>query len=222
MNRVTLFLIVILSLWSNAASAHPAEDFNAFELPAYERLMGDSSWNNGEIKFYGASERAPYASLSNLEKYMIAGAVDPVSGTAYTPWQRQILTTALEYTRKFGEVPAELNITTLQELSGNDQIDPAIMAVMNNPLQDRPVRLDAVGFSSGDLFVKELTKEEIIYLSFISPYYKKIFGLNIDANPDMGGQQTEMPEMFGPALYYRLYGESGVLLSGVFYQRMVQ
>jgi hypothetical protein len=201
------------------ADAHPADEFQPLDFPAYDRLMGDSNWNSGELKFYSPDERPSFSQLNNIEKYMVAGGIDPETGIAHTAWRKQMLTTAREYYLKFGEIPSELSVENLQALSGNPDIEQFYLSMCENPIQNRATKLQEQEFSPGDMYIKVLSKEEMIYLSYISPYFKKIFGLNIDANPEMGGEETVMPDINGPVLYYRVYGEQEVLMSGIFYYR---
>lgn len=206
MCKVLLTVILMVSINCGVSYAHPAEEIEASEFPSYDFIAGDSSWNVGEMKFYSLEERVPYENLTDLEKYMLAGGVNPQTGERFGSWHMSVLREIRTYVMNHGSVPESLTLEVL-----NDNVSPWEYPTegwewLKNPLSDKAVRLSETIPSPGNMFVKVITKEEKIKLSFLHPSFKQAFGLNIDQNPDLGGELDTMPEIEGPVLYWRLYG----------------
>ena len=148
MYRFLLTTVFALVTVCSQAMAHPCDEFNANESLIYENLLGESAWQAGEIKFYSLSDRTPYSQLSNTERYMVAGGVDTETGLNYAPWYDQVMDVVKMYFDRNEAVPAELSHELVDALDDDRELEEDSLAfrILHNPVQDRPVRLDAVDF----------------------------------------------------------------------------
>ncbi len=211
-NRMKIFLILLfvsmLALTPVTSYAMDLGDWVPNEDASYSSMLSGEEYSIGDIVFYSLEDRMPYEELSDLDKYILAGASLPGTNKAKAPWFTQFLSLVQVYYEEKGTLPSVMDDDEILSLSAfqnwESQVD-----FYRNVFTDGWVRLDARSPEPGNTFVKVLSKEEKIYLASRLPYFKRRFFMDLPQ-----GISPEDHDVF----YYCIYGSNGILTSSVYFR----
>jgi hypothetical protein len=204
-----------------AWTLHPAVEYTANELPAQYGTANyglSADYNYGDLTFH-----APYPdpqTLTDMERYMLGGAHSDTPGHALKPWVDHVFQTVSSLHMATGEVPADLSLETLRELpvAGDQPFDPTAdhWNLFRSPITGEFPRLDAQDFSPGQVFIRELTEDEVAHFASVSPIYEQhwIDGVILDPETD---EVIDHVTLSSEIYYMRVYGVSDVIYSNIVY-----
>lgn len=212
---ITALICVAINL--QCAEAHPSDGQEPAPLPVgygREGYGSPADWSFGDIVFYQPLPRAD--SLSNAERYMLAGTVGSRSRPGMGAWRHQVFQVLAEHYQTHGRLPVELSEAVLSSLPSFKGASSGLFEQFKSPITGRFPRLDSGTFSAGDLFVKVLSVDEVSTLSQRDPYLKAI---NYDKVALGGIDRSERTSarLVTPIIYMRLYGQASVIHSDVHY-----
>lgn len=206
--RTILLSLAFSVLIISSAFAHPAEDLMPYDLPSGygTQACGLSS----ELNLADLTFTCPYPQpedLSAIERYMVAGAHGP--NQSLLPWYLEVFQLVTMQYAQTGEVPPTLTPEVLTA-AGKSAEDHALFF---NPITGEPARLDAVEPSAGDMYIRPLNEDEMQYfaarvLEFNNAWYKQE-----QVDPATG--EPRQVALVGKPMYVRLYGEAGVIHTGI-------
>ena len=211
--------ILALVLAPLVALAHPAEGQTARDVSYFYDTGITSAFNWGVFTFADTQDKQPQSSLTNIEKYMIAGT-EPRDGHALDPWYVQVFAIAAAYYKAFNSLPDALSPEAVKRIPGLEQISDEQLELLRNPLTGAWPNLNAQAFSPGDLYLQPLTPADMQHFAAALPNLGKVWmmGLTIDTDRAMGGANladcfTQRCEMYTPPFYVRVYGRTGTLIT---------
>ena len=211
---ICLGTTLLLSTAAIGATAHPASgQLTRDPDPEYgtQDYGYPAAYSLGDLTFGG-----PYPAVDELavaERYMLAGTRAALNGSAIglPAWISSIEDFCLDYHARFGVLPPRVTADALRALSGGE---PELrtseqQALVLNPLTGATPRLDAREFAPGDLYVRELTVEEMLHFTERNAALSEawVYGRYREPGTDRVGRV----ELLGDVLYVRAYGMHGVI-----------
>ena len=217
------WLFAILAIYSAFyLSAHPAMAGHASDGHQPKEVFNydqgaPEEWSIGDVQFYDPQSKPPLESLTDTERYMLAGTVDSSlpSGSALGPWFQQVYMAALKLYQRHGSIPEVLDPDQLRELPEFAQIPQGLLDVYRNPLTGEWPRLRSMDPSPGDLFIHVLSDSEMQFIAQRSPYRQKLWFGGKALNGDVNWEQNKSIKLIERPFYIRLYGWNGVLWAGL-------
>lgn len=213
---LVLTAIAALTLGVQSAAAHPQDGFQPL-LPGggatWPSTGFPSEWSIGELVFAG--EFPSFDTLSPTEQKMLHGAVDN-QGRLRVFWRQEVLQFAIKYCALFGRLPEEISPEVYWSTLPPEDYGKygRFLEVVASPITGRYPRLDAQTFSPGDLYMKVLSESEMRYIADREPGCQQAwFDKRIHGRP---------VELVCPPIYYRIYGEHGVIFDGITYSTIEQ
>lgn len=202
-----------------AAAVPSADGMTARDVSSFYSSGLTSAFNWESFTFIDPGDKPPMQSLSNLERYMIAGT-EPRAGQAFDPWYVMVFSFAAAYYKNFGSLPDTLTPEMVRSIPGQEQVSDDILERLRNPLTGNWPRLKAQDFSPGDIYLQPLTPAEMQHFATALPNLGKVWieGLTIDTDSALDGADpadcfTQRCELYAPPFYVKVYGHSGVLLT---------
>ena len=197
---------------------HPSEGFDPKPMPIN---YGSAGYGLGpEMNFGDITFHSPYPdpdTLTDAEKYMVAGCVDSDYGGGMTPWYMDVFMMVDAIRGRSGIIPDEFNHQMLQACAIRpDYFDKDSSARFRSPITGEFPRLDAAEFEAGQVYIRLLTEEEQAHFASIFKEY--------DQNWNQGVQEFYqtgelLPIEIATGIYYmRVYGEHDVIFAGILYQ----
>ncbi len=197
---------------------HPASGHEPKPMPVNYGSAGcglGPEMNFGDITFH-----SPYpdpATLTDAEKYMVAGCVDSDYGGGMMPWYMDVFMMVDAIRARSGEIPERLSHELIDMCTiSRDGLDQSGSARFRSPITGEFPRLDAAEFEAGQVYIRLLTDEEQAHFASIFKEY--------DQNWNQGVQEFYqtgelLPIEIAAGIYYmRVYGEHGVIFAGILYQ----
>ena len=213
---VLALLALLIVCWATAASAHPYEDYpviRPFDCYGRPGLAGSPEWNYGDITF--AEAYPDPATLTDAEAYMLNGCAEYEGSDqlALASWHSLVMLYVKFHYSRFGEIPAVLTPQVCADAVGKEIADlPAgHVAQLVCPLTGDYPRLDAAGFSPGNLYVKVLSEDEMRHFAGIKKRYDDIWFKGIEEAPS----GTYEVKLTSPVYYVRMYGRTGVIHNAI-------
>jgi hypothetical protein len=209
LSRAFIAAIIGAFACSQPAFAHPFDGWQPAPPPersTYATHGNPAEWSFGDIQFAG--EWPAWETLSDAERKMTHGALDPRSGEV-REWLPEVLDFAARYYDAFGMIPAQVTSDAFWQCNEPSSAAQGQLQLLSSPLDGHTLRLDAQGFSPGDMYIKALSTSELYQLAPRLKDWEEHWLRNID-----DGRPTEL---LGPVLYYRIYGARGVILDGISY-----
>jgi hypothetical protein len=214
---LVLSLVTVLLLATQClAGSYPGDGFPPNELPAG---YGSDSYGLGpDMNSFGLEFFSPYPapdSLTDQEKYIIAGASGSSMGHPLGSWQRDLFMLVSRIYFNTGEVPAVLTEDLIDStISG--EVEQGLIDRFRSPLTGEFPRLDADFFSPGDVYMRLLTPQEVEYAASLWEGAYDVLVRGVKVNPQTG---NEVPVyILGGVWYMRVYGYNDVLYSSVDYR----
>lgn len=220
---VVVYNLMFICFLAGYANAHPADGKIPRDIrglyPSSSARAGESI---NELWFVSPSDQIPASSLSDIEKYMIAGCDKSSPGGGIVAWYTSIFMAVGDYVKAFGYVPDVLTDTELKKVPQYSEFDDAGLSLFRNPITGEWPKLKASEFSPGDVYIRPLTSDEMRYFASHEPtlqhYWYEGKGLNwdcLDAGHPMDQCFTEPVSMSRPPCYIRVYGRSCVLMTNI-------
>lgn len=215
MKSKTLYLVLlmlVMMITPSISLAHPADGYATNPLP---EGYGTIEYHTGPVNGIGVMTfTCPYPSpesLTEAEKYVIAGTVSGPEGQALQPWVYQIGQVISFYYQKEGYIPGRFSTDMLFALEyGDSTIDDARLDIFRSPITEEFPRLDAGNFSPGDLFVHILSEDEKWEYSEDSPQLRDAWFNKVSEHE---GQSYEVNP--SPVTYVRVYGENDIIIEAI-------
>ncbi len=217
MSRFFVFTTLIVSLSFQVALAHPADGLTPAEPEegyGTELYGTHADQSIGDVIFY-----TPYPSeLSDAEKYIVAGTVDSPQGDGgMGPWWFNVVSIAIAYYNKNGELPQEINEDVLKSVAWQPAaMNMGAMQWYKSPVSEQFPKLDATEFSAGDMYIKVLSEAELDTLSQTDLYLDAIHNRG-KSYGSVDSSDEEVALLTSPILYVRVYGEQEVIMSRLFW-----
>lgn len=207
--------MIVLSTYSIAGS-YPGDGYTPRELP---EGYGTEGYGLGpDMNYLGLEFFSPHPapdSLTDQEKYVIAGASSSDLGYALSPWYRDVIGLVNDIYFNTGEIPTELTPELIESVVILGDSPEMEIDRFRSPLTGDFPRLDAEHFSPGDMYMRLLTPEEIEYAASIWFGAYDVLVRGVWHNPRTGGEEPVY--ILGGVWYVRVYGYNDVLYSSVDY-----
>ncbi len=209
-------LVCILGALS-AAQAHPYENCDLFSWPPNYGVPGSGFGPEYEVTgvtFHGQMPNPD--TLGPAEQYMICGGKDRTTGMALRPWVNEILMHVSAYFELEHRIPETLGPAEFEILSGGQSTyGEKTLNRVRNPITGAFPRLDAVDFSPGDIFIRDLTMAEMRRLAEVNSTYQDVWFDGEWLSPE---GEVETTELSSPVLYVRAYGQTGVIYESIYFE----
>ncbi|MCH7471931.1 hypothetical protein IIA79_03155 [bacterium] len=197
------------------ATAHPLDGYEPRELRdgyGTDSVGLGPEFSINELYFVGPFPDP--STLTNQEKYMIAGAREGPWGAAF-PWYQDIWMMVRAYYAKTGEIPERISPDMVRAVWGTGEAAEKRLPLYTSPLTNEFPRLQADEFSPGDLYIRPLSIEEKEFFAQWDPKLDSLLHEQIWFDPIAGRKVRAAmdPEVF----YVRVYGWSEVILVGYYY-----
>jgi hypothetical protein len=220
MKVIVFFFASVCALAAfSTVSAHPADGQTPNDIYNYENGP-PTSWSHGEMTFIDPEDKPALDSLTQLERYMLAGAKgsNTSTGNELPAWLEAIFLATSKYYAEYGAVPPVLDETALRSIRGFETMPGELLDVYRNPLTGQWPRLDAQSLSPGDVFIFPLDESERNFIAERSPYHYKLWVENIagdwgnlDQYDNYADAFNQGVQLTGPPFYMRVYGFNGVI-----------
>jgi hypothetical protein len=212
-----LTTVVIFSVCSGLAAAHPSDGFDANPLPHVYATNGTgftSNWCTGDLYF--PAQFPTSESMSPAEKYIVSGSEGSAYGYGLRPWKSLIYNAVAAIYSQTGDIPEILDETALVSMS-NGVLAPGDMRLdeFRSPVTGEFPRLDAKEFSAGDVYIRPLTLFEMDKYAALDPFYRELWYNDRVWNHNT--QQYEQESLLGQVFYMRIYGDEDLLVAGLFF-----
>jgi hypothetical protein len=196
------------------AAAHPTDGLMPNDLPVpYGRVGGGlpASWSINDLVFLDTYPNPD--TLTDQEKYLIAGATDHLLNKVYFPWESEVQKLAERYYFRYGVLPSELSPQVIADAYGvasPNEVPAGVLDVLVSPLTGRYPRLDAVNPSPGDVFIHILTEQEKQHIAAQS---EDIYDLwyNPQHYSSLSQKWISKDPQAVIAMYIRTYGWNGII-----------
>lgn len=204
-------ILAVAFACATPAQAHPQDAYQPLLPPGGAQWPSTgfpTEWSTGDLVFAG--EFPAFESLTPTEQKLLYGAVD-AQGRMKVFWRNDVLLFAIRYCAMFGRLPDQITPEVYWEtLPPEDygKFDRAL-EVLASPITGRYPRLDARDFSPGDLYMKMLDENEMRYIADREPGSRQAW-----IEKRIHGRPVEL---LSPPIYYRIYGEHGVIFDGITY-----
>jgi hypothetical protein len=208
-SRMIVPMLFCWLLASGICWSHPASGYSARELSenyGTENWGLPAQWSTDDLQFTRDFPAA--SSLTETEKYMLAGCSDSEYGTGLTAWYENVYQFVCAYYSEKGSIPDTITPEAISEVYAGDTLQWAL-DVLRNPLTDAYPRLNADNPSPGDFYIRPLTDAEMQYYSTLNPWYRYVWYGKKNLISDL---DAATPQRFGPVFFIRMYGLHGVLL----------
>lgn len=217
----SIVLIIVMLMATSLVYAdqnkHPSEGFAAKPMPVN---YGEENYGLGpDMNYTDLTFHSPYPkpdTMTDAEKYMVAGCVDSDYGGGLMPWYWDVLMMAEAIRGRSGLIPDELSFQMLQACAVRpNDFDQNDAARFRSPITGEFPKLNAVEFEPGQVYLRLLTEEE---KGFFASRIKEF-----DQNWNEGVQEfyptgEMLPIEITTGIYYmRIYGEHDVILSTILY-----
>jgi hypothetical protein len=145
--------------------------------------------------------------LSAAERYMLAGTLGSnlPDQRPLAPWISEVEDFCLDYAERYPELPEIISPEALALAGPGEKAeeDTRKATLLLSPVTGRAPRLSSASFSPGDLYVRPLSRAEMLkYASMDSELRESWFG-----DPTAGNCR----ELCSPVLYVRAWGERSVI-----------
>jgi len=190
--------------------AHPSDGLEPVPLPPSYGTDGcdfGPEFNHGDMTF-----TRPYPdpnSLTNAEKYIIAGCQGIKPEQNMLPWVYYIWHCAEALDARLGYVPDQLSEELLREVGARSA---SAFELFKSPLTGNFPRLTAATESPGDVYIRALTPEEMRFFAGKVRAYQELWCDGKRTDPRTG-EVLENVKLDGKVYYVRVYGWHGVILS---------
>lgn len=153
--------------------------------------------------------------LTQTERYMIRGTKTGPWNSGLPTWWMRVARIAMAYHEKFDSIPPVLTRQEfLDVMEGSNIPDTARIQEYYNPVTNEWPRLDATEFSAGDLYMRPLTQAEKEHIALHDDHFRNLWQKN-QVYDTVGYVPIEL---LTDIYYVRVYGESGVIHSQLYYQ----
>jgi len=210
---VAVLLISVVS--TTIVFAHPAVGHAANRLSS---AFGKASYGLGpeyDINdLYFIKPLPDPTTLTDTEKYMLAGLTEDGPANARRPWITEIYQAVSGYYTLTGILPSEFSADIMLELAADpDNVSQDSLDIFKSPITDTYPRLNAREFSPGNVYIRPVTEEEKQHFASINETFQQLWYDGVWEDPH---QQAEFQVMtIGDVFYMRVYGESGVIHTGL-------
>lgn len=206
----------MLSATASAATAHPSTAYVAQPVAPRHLTAGDrpqEAWQNG-LSFRPCEKHA--GELSSAERYILRG-LQPTHGGSGQPeaWKTKILMFAHAYCSRYGSVPPELSPETLEQIGMGGSGFEERVAWHKSPISGDFPRFDSQDFTPGGVYLRVLSADEVHFQAQWDSNLAGLVTVGKSIGSEAGSKQDAL--LLNPVLYYRFYGESGLLSEGISY-----
>jgi len=221
-NAARLFILVLLltPVLVSIAFAHPSDGYPTQDLHS---CYGTDSYGLGPEydvnDLYFVKPLPDPDTLSNAEKYILAGLTQDGPGNMRRPYYTEICEAVFGYYLKTGEILPAVSAEMHAELicGGPDKLTAEMLEPMKSPITGEFPRLDATAFSPGDFYIRPLSKEEVAYIASKSDSLKALWFDGVLEDP-IDGNDQQVRLIGDTILYVRVYGENEVILTKLYYE----
>jgi len=213
--RVVLVLTVVFLLGISSAAAHPGDGYPPCKLhPNY----GGEFYGYPDGVFIDGVELTHKfpdpGSLTDAEKYMIAGTESSLWGEGLCPWWELIFVPVSAYYKEYREIPPVYSREIAEAVYANaDETEPLWRELEKSPLTGEYPRLDAKEHSPGDMWIHPLTEDEIRRYTEFSPDFGDIYYDHVFYNDHEGCRYNI--ELISDVFLIRVYGWNGVIYEAI-------
>lgn len=205
-------LFASVGVFTPALAAHPSYGYEPNSLRQTYGLPGHglpASWTINDLVFLEDYPAA--ASLTSPEIYMITGSQGSSFGRDLEPWYIVVQRHATNYYTKYGTMPDQLTPEVLAEIYDTDvsSLDPELLDEIKSPLTGQFPRLNATQQSPGDLYIRPLTSDEMMFIGNQSQWNYDIWINHQSRDVETG--EVEYIDLLG-VFYTRVYGLNDVIL----------
>jgi hypothetical protein len=207
--RLVIYFVLLLAA-ASVAHAHPldgvvpGEAFDCYGQPVYpaEADLGDLIFSY---------DFTPAYDLSHAERHM-AFRPDGYPSS----WIEQVWKYTAAYFSHTGDIPAQFDpsMGSVFRMDGSP-IPTDEAEYLKSPVNGQSPRLDAQGFSPGDLYIRALTPAEVAHFAQYDPLLKTVYETGAMQNPDTGLEKEV--QSASKVFYVRGYGETGVVFAQLLY-----
>lgn len=155
--------------------------------------------------------------LTASEAYILAGLrpMDRVADLHPEPWITKINMIAMAYYNKHKVVPRRITPEVLDSITVEGSMPQNCLAWYRSPLTGEYPALDAAEFTPGGVYLRVLTQEETYFLAQADTTLTGLETAGKIHDPASG--EVRDGARLSPVLYYRYYGETGLLKEGFSY-----
>lgn len=214
---LTSIIAALLMTSQGLAGSYPGYGYQPNELPDG---YGTDLWGLGpDMNYQGLEFYSPYPrpdSLTDEEKFAVAGAKDSALGHSLRPWYWDVFDIVNTIYYNTGEVPAELTSEMIKTVFIGCDTDEMLIDRYRSPLTGEFPQLDVEYFSPGDVYMRLLTPDEIDYMTSTSEDHYDVLVRGMLENPGTGCEEPVF--VHGGVWYMRVYGYNEVLHASVKYK----
>lgn len=206
-----LVTTVLFTLSLSPAQAYPTRGNIPAEVPSGYESSCDVAHKltTGDLMF--ASDYPDY--LTEAERFLLFGCDMDRSRDTYRGTMSYLMQTLSNYYGQTGQIPAALTDEVI-EAAWRDSGEHAValhQELLRSPLTGRYPRLDATTFSRGDMYVALVSTEEQRKMAETIPSLHRLLEQASSYN------QRESAQFITPVFYFRFYGETEVIYTGLHY-----
>jgi len=207
--------VAVLAGGIRIAAAHPLDGKEVSPLPeryGQEGYLYPAEWSSGELAF--TRVWPDRGSLTDAERYVIAGTEPGADGLSMAPWYMQVFQMVLCYYSHRGELPAALSEDVLREVLNGREVPQEMAELSRSPITGEFPRLDAKDFARGQIWAHVLTPQEVQHIASLSVWYHKLWVEHVMF--DTRTQSWDAINIQAP-FFLRFYGERGVIYEQIYY-----
>jgi hypothetical protein len=219
---IFMAVVVTVSLLSGSAIAdsttHPYADYNVEMVGPKHIARGEKepreAWVDG-LTFRPCSKSAN--ELTPVERYIVRGLRPTEGNPPGEPgsWISLMTMIGFAYASNHNTLPTVMTDDTLHDLGFNGPHFAEQAAWYRNPITNEYPRFDNPEFTPGGVYLRMLTAEEA---NFHAQWNHQLAGLvTLKKSATTTPGEIGDAELIAPVLYYRFYGETGLLDEGITY-----
>ena len=202
---LTCMIATIFFLSTTASAQHPYSEYPVADLSQYyfpaEGI--NPEWSKDDLVF--TRPKPAWEELSRNEKYIIAGLSPECAedGVSILPWGTEVAIAAMKLYEHHGHIPAILTPDELRLLEEFQNVDEQELDVFRNPITGNWPLLKSSSQSPGNLYIRALTFDEMMYFAKLDSYYNMLWFHNMDFGTD---GELVCAQLKSHVFYIRIYG----------------
>jgi hypothetical protein len=205
-------IILLLGTATTAAAAHPSAGYKPKPLNGTYGLPNHglpSSWSVNDLMFI--DDYPDSSALYEAEVYMIRGSEGSAYGRDLEPWYIVVQRHAINHFFKYGVIPQQLTPEVLAQTYNIDinQVNPEWIEEIKCPITGQFPMLNAIEFSPGNLYIRPLSTDEMLFIGNQSEWNYNVWFNNQLRDVETG--EVLSSDLLG-VFYTRVYGLNDVIL----------
>lgn len=131
-------------------------------------------------------------------------------------WYMVICETVSAYRQRTGTMPVEYSAEIIKALLPEGQeVGEDELAVFRSPITGEFPKLNATGFSAGDLYIRPLTEDEKEHIASLDEHYRTMWYDGLELGPITEAYHNIM--LITDVYYVRVYGYNDVIHTGLYF-----